>query len=111
MTPATAQAFEAVVVETTKTDSRGYNSLIPPQPTYVASMNSPFSCVKLPPDGITLADQKFYSITQVARHIGIGTGVLHKLCKEGKIEFIVQPGMQNGKRLIPEAAVRKLIGA
>lgn len=105
MTPATAQAFEAVVVETTKTDSPVS------QPTYVASMNNPFSCVKLPPDGITLADQKFYSITQVARHIGIGTGVLHKLCKEGKIEFIVQPGMQNGKRLIPEAAVRRLIGA
>jgi hypothetical protein len=105
MTPATAQAIEAVVVEATKTESTVT------QPTYIASMNSPFSCVKLPPDGITLADQKFYSITQVARHIGIGTGVLHKLCKEGKIEFIVQPGMQNGKRLIPEAAVRRLIGA
>jgi hypothetical protein len=104
MTPATAQAFEAVVVEATKIETPVT------QPTYVTVMNSPFTCVQLPPDGVTLAGQKFYTISQIARHLKIGTGVLHKLCKEGKIEFIIQPGMQNGKRLIPEAAVRKLIG-
>jgi len=67
--------------------------------------------VAMPADSITIAGKRYYTISQVSRHLKIHTATLHNRCNDGTVEYIRQPLLKNGKKLISEETLRKLLGA
>lgn len=64
--------------------------------------SSPFVRVELPPDGITINSTRYFSFSQIAKHLTISLHVLHTASNKGLLSYIIQPGLFNGKRLVCE---------
>lgn len=83
-----------------------------PQP---APVKSPFMeeakiiAIDMPTDFITLNGQRYYTVEQVSKHLRIGKGAIHDHCNKGLIDYVLQPGYLNGKKLLPEHSVQILL--
>ena len=63
----------------------------------------------MPPDGVTLCGSKFYTVSQFAKHLGISRWSIHDQMNLGQISYTLHPGFRNGRRLIPESEVRRIL--
>jgi hypothetical protein len=70
-----------------------------------------FRTTALPADHFTVNGLRFYTIRQVAQHIGVTAGTIRNRCREGSLAFIVQPGLRTAKKLIPEQELVRFLEA
>jgi hypothetical protein len=68
-----------------------------------------FTKVSLPEDGFHLNGELYFTIAQIARFLNVTVKCIHDRCDEGRITYILQPGLRSGKRLVPADSLRQFL--
>jgi hypothetical protein len=103
--PSVSKDASAKPIDNHRRTVREGSQAAPDTPASLAQVRSPFVRVALPEDHITIAGQRFYTVTTLARHLGISKAALHVRLNA----FTFQPGLRNGKKLIAEDEVRRVL--
>lgn len=93
---------------TTQTQAGSANIAAP------AKKNSVFAHVALPEDHLTILGERYFTLSQIAKHVGMASHNLNRNCNDGRIRFIIKPLTRNGQagtgtKLVHEDEVRRLL--
>jgi hypothetical protein len=77
------------------------------RPHPIRSQQPIFTTVTLPRDGVTLNGEKYFTMSQISRHLGIGRNALHVAARAGRIRTVVRTGLLKKIKLVRQDELKR----